>query len=757
MKPIIYIISLFSVLLFTSCHKDTDSDIKSEDITTFSAKVYKEVNGSILGYVYDENNNPVADATVATYSTTTKTNKHGVFLIKNAKMDQQGTYIKVVKNGFLLGSDYVYPSEGTTVSSRIQMLRLNNKYNFLSSQGATLDLGDKSRIIFAPNTIVDDKNQIYNGKVLVSAYYLDPNDPKISDKMPGGLMADDAKGNTVVLGTLGMMAVELRDEAGNELNIKSGTTATLEFPAVTSYKPSDIPLWSFNENKGWWKEEGKATLQGDRYVAKVSHFSFWNCDAPFPLIEICGKIKDEEGKPVYPVMIEVKAEGLGTSFGWTNEKGEFCGKMPKGKKLTISVYSMFCDKLLLKTVEVGPFDNNTVLNDIIIKKQKEYRIKGSLLCNGVKPSEGIVIITIDNQKLLYRTNENGVFDIDLSSLICDQVKKVEIFGFDNISGATSNTKEFLEQPNTEVILNLCEVSCDFEATLKYNCKDKLSAEISGGSGNFKYSWSTGEIVKDILIKEDTISEGKTYCVTITDLAANCTKTFCKLVKPIQVFIRNSCDEQKLYGQHFGGDDPVAYLWSNGSKDQNIFPTVSGNYCLTVTDKNGCSASACEFFDNDPFFVDMQPTCSESQLSFSSSPFDYGYFNGNGTNLFGNLTFPIEMSVFESGFNFTISLFRNKCSISKQIKIPQLINGLEATVKNTTCATCNDGKINYNIVANATCFECTVGNVKIFNINQINTDLTTENNADQLAKGEYYVVVTDKNTGCYIAFKKVKVN
>jgi hypothetical protein len=247
-----------------------------------------------------------------------------------------------------------------------------------------------------------------------------------------------------------MMAVELRDESGKELNIKSGSTATLEFPAVTSYKPSDIPLWSFNESKGWWKEEGKATLQGDKYIAKVGHFSFWNCDAPFPLIEKCGKVKFENGDPAKYFMIEVKAEGLGTSYGSTNENGEFCGKMPKGKKLTISVYSVFCNKKLITSIDVGPFDNNTILNDIIIKKQNEYRIKGSINCSGTKPTDGIIVVMIDNQRLLYRTNENGVFDIDLSGLICDDTKKVALFGFDNLSGATSMTKEFLEKPNKEI-------------------------------------------------------------------------------------------------------------------------------------------------------------------------------------------------------------------------------------------------------------------------------------------------------------------
>lgn len=757
MKSIIYIISLFSVLLFTSCHKDTDSGINGEVLTTFSAKVYKEVNGTILGYVYDENKNPVADATVATYSTVTKTNKHGAFLIKNAKMDQQGTYIKVVKNGYLLGSDYVYPSEGTTVNARIQLLTFDNKYNFQGNQGGTIELSDKCRIIFAPNTIVNDKNQAYNGKVIVSAHYLNPNDPDISDKMPGGLMADDAKGNTVILGTLGMIGVELRDESGNELNIKSGSTATLEFPAVTAYKPSSIPLWSFDEDKGWWKEEGIAVLQGDRYVAKVGHFSFWNCDAPFPLIEICGKVKFENGDPAKYFMVDVKAEDLGTSYGSTNENGEFCGKMPKGKKLTISVFSVFCNKKIITSVEVGPFDNNTVLNDIIIKNQEEYRIKGSINCNGSKPTDGIVVVMIDNHRLMYRTNENGVFDIDLSGLICDDTKKVEIFGFDNQSGATSETKEFLEKPSTEVILNICDVTCDFVSTLKFDCEKKLSAIVTGGSGNFKYSWSNGTTDKEINIAQDSIFEGKTYCVTITDVTANCTKTFCKLVHPIYTFLRFSCDEKKLYGSHFGGENPVTYLWSNGSVDKNIIVNTSGTYCLTATDTNGCTSSSCEIIDLSIPTVDDKPSsCDKNMYQLNSTPFNYGQYNGDN-NIFGQFKYPAVLDFFSTGFNYTVTLIVNNCQFSTDIKLPQLIDGIDITIKNTSCSTCNDGKINFTFVNGASCYNCTVGDVKIVPLSNLDDDKSNINNAGQLPKGEYYVVVTDANTGCYIAFKKVKVN
>ena len=41
----------------------------------------------------------------------------------------------------------------------------------------------------------------------------------------------------------------------------------------------------------------------------------------------------------------------------------------------------------------------------------------------------------------------------------------------------------------------------------------------------------------------------------------------------------------------GGTAPFAYLWSDGSTNPTIVDPDSGNYSLTVTDSNGCSASS----------------------------------------------------------------------------------------------------------------------------------------------------------------------
>lgn len=46
----------------------------------------------------------------------------------------------------------------------------------------------------------------------------------------------------------------------------------------------------------------------------------------------------------------------------------------------------------------------------------------------------------------------------------------------------------------------------------------------------------------------------------------------------------------------GGMPPYSFLWSQGSTTPQITPTAPGQYCVTVTDGNGCSVSTCSIYN-----------------------------------------------------------------------------------------------------------------------------------------------------------------
>jgi hypothetical protein len=708
--------------------------------------------------VYDEKNQAVADAVVEMYSAVTRTNKYGVFTFENVKLDGQGTYIKISKNGYFVASDYIYPIEKATSYSYTKMLTLTGAATFESGAGASVSMGSEAKVVFPPDAFSTVNGSPYNGKVQVFSAYIDPLDSDVGHSMPGGLVGLAIGGNTNVLGTLGMIGIELRDPAGNVLQIKSGKKSTIEFPARPGYSAGEIPLWAFDEKTGKWKEEGVARLSGGKYIADVSHFSFWNVDKPFHPVDVCGKLVYADGTAAANIHIKVETDGLVTYHGVTNSNGEFCGKMPKDKKLKIIAYNPTC-KSNLTVIEVGPFNNKTILDNIILKNVSSFKIGGLISCSSSPVAGGIVVVEIKELTLVYKSDQNGGFNADLGPFLCGENPPISIFAFDPKTSESSPIIAVNQSNAQNIQLNVCTVNCNLQGTINYDCNKTLTAVINGGSGNYSFKWdydsSTGKSLTWNFQDSSTVL--KTYCVTVKDLTNNCEKTFCtQIAGKLKVTSDVNCDQGTITINTSGGLAPYTYLWSTGSTDRQLKPNTTGTYCVTVTDAGKCTAVVCADISS-PLSLSATPLgCNKNIYSFASSPFDNGQITGAGLGNDNPLTYPISVDVFKTGFNFGFLIKNKQCNTLKQISLPQLIKGLNISVINTTCKTCSDGKINITVNASAECKACKTGAIKIFSKNDINTDLTVANGTGKLPQGDYYVVVADAVTGCYIAIEDVVI-
>ena len=105
-----------------------------------------------------------------------------------------------------------------------------------------------------------------------------------------------------------------------------------------------------------------------------------------------------------------------------------------------------------------------------------------------------------------------------------------------------------------------------------------------------YLWSTGETASYI----DATTSGE-YCVTVT-YNSGCTATDC-------VTVDNSYCYTEAYVQPLWSSFQVTaysgpfstgatYLWSNGATTSSFNTTEPGDYCVTVTQYNGCTSTAC---------------------------------------------------------------------------------------------------------------------------------------------------------------------
>ncbi len=127
-----------------------------------------------------------------------------------------------------------------------------------------------------------------------------------------------------------------------------------------------------------------------------------------------------------------------------------------------------------------------------------------------------------------------------------------------------------------------------------------SVSVSGGTTPYSYSWSNSGNGSAI----SNLTAG-TYTVTITD-NTSCVVTAIATVSeptaisssvnttPVSCFNGN---DGSVTCNASGGTGGLNYIWSNGSASSSVSPLPAGNYCVTVTDANNCSVSACQAIAN----------------------------------------------------------------------------------------------------------------------------------------------------------------
>jgi PKD repeat protein len=84
---------------------------------------------------------------------------------------------------------------------------------------------------------------------------------------------------------------------------------------------------------------------------------------------------------------------------------------------------------------------------------------------------------------------------------------------------------------------------------------------------------------------------------------------------------NGCNNGQADANVSDGTPPYMYNWSNGQTMQNIGGLQAGNYCVTVTDNNNCTATACATVNNPPdimFSHNYTGGCAPQSVLFTNN-------------------------------------------------------------------------------------------------------------------------------------------
>ena len=463
---------LFTLLLTTflfSCNDDEEGIIQNPP-QDFSYNQGNTVSRNFHGLILDTSGNPVSNAMVSIGSTSVQTNSNGLFTINNASVKERFAHVKVVKSGFIDGSRVLVPTSG---DNRINVMLIPNTPTATVASGVNseVNLPNGTKVKF-DGAFKDASGNVYSGNVQVGLYHLKPSDTYLSETMPGSLLASNSNGDAKILETFGMLHVELTGSGGQKLNIASGHTAEISLDidaSQLSSSPSTIPLWSFDEVAGIWREEGAATKVGNKYIGNVSHFSWWNCDAPFDQCNLTVTVQNNAGAPISNLTVTlIRSSQTFGANGTTNSAGQVTGIIPANEVLTLKV-SDFCGNVIY-TSTVGPFatgsSNSLPAINLTATAITTISVTGVLqTCTNTNVTNGIVKLknlnTTNYYNQVLQTVTNGNFSFITN--ICGTSQQFELVGEDYTSLQTTNPITFTATaPTTNIgVINACNAVNEF--------------------------------------------------------------------------------------------------------------------------------------------------------------------------------------------------------------------------------------------------------------------------------------------------------
>ncbi|WP_461633137.1 T9SS type B sorting domain-containing protein [Labilibaculum euxinus] len=283
--------------------------------------------------------------------------------------------------------------------------------------------------------------------------------------------------------------------------------------------------------------------------------------------------------------------------------------------------------------------------------------------------------------------------------------------------------------------NGCSATDDVNATIHANPTVNLGADqqtcaggtitFDAGNAGSTYLWSTGETIQSI-----TVSTSGNYSVTVTD-ANGCSATddANATIHPNPT-VNLGADRETCAGGTItfdAGNAGSTYLWSTGETTQTITVSTSGNYSVTVTDANGCSAAddANATIHPNPI-VNLgadQQTCSGNTITLDAG-------NSGSTYLWSTGETTQSITVSTSG-NYSVTVTdANGCSA---------LDDANATIHANP--TVNLGADQETCFGNSITFDAgNAGSTYLWNTGETTQTITVS------ASGNYSVVVTDAN-GC----------
>jgi len=261
------------------------------------------------------------------------------------------------------------------------------------------------------------------------------------------------------------------------------------------------------------------------------------------------------------------------------------------------------------------------------------------------------------------------------------------------NGCTSSSSVSITQPSAVLSVTVPSVT---SVDCFGNSSGSANTGVTGGTAPYAYLWSNGASTANI-----TGLISGNYNVTVTDnngCTSSASVTITQPAAPLGVVISTSTNVNCYAGATgtagssvTGGTTPYNYLWNTGATTQNLANISAGTYSVTVTDDNGCTASASIAITQPvaalnvtiPGVVNVDcfgnaDGSAGSSVTGGTAPYAYAWNTGATTTAISNLP--------AGNYNVTVT-DNNGCTGSASVVVTQPAAGLSVSISSVTNVSC----------------------------------------------------------------------
>ena len=272
----------------------------------------------------------------------------------------------------------VETSEDTMdVNANISLLPVNVTQSFDANLDTTINIDGQAAVSISKSSLVREDGEQIEGLVTGEVTVIDASTD--TSVMPGDFLSIDS-GNVVnQIESFGALNITFVDDSGNKVNLKEGESAQINIPISNAINPMtapiSMPLFYYDEDKGYWIEEGVSTLTELEegifsYVGEVGHFTTWNADQRYDRSFISGCFQDESGTPVLRTKINANGKDyIGSSFAWTDSNGEF--QLVVKSQSTVTLSLLLDGSMVSFDIGSSGINEELILNACAVPEQPE--------------------------------------------------------------------------------------------------------------------------------------------------------------------------------------------------------------------------------------------------------------------------------------------------------------------------------------------------------------------------------------------------